>query len=142
MKVLLVDDSEPFLSAMAQLLSEWPGVQTIGRARYGGEALHMIEALQPDVVLMDVSMPDMSGFDVLRRLRANPQRPRVIMVSLHDAPEYRRAAEILGAFGYVVKSTLATKLPPLLGALVPCVAPVRGDQTAGLPISATEVHDG
>jgi len=84
----------------------------------------------------------MSGLEVLRRLRANRQRPRVIMVSLHDAPEYRQAANILGAVGYVVKSALATELPPLLDALVRGAAPARSEQTAGLPFSATEVHDG
>jgi two-component system, NarL family, nitrate/nitrite response regulator NarL len=69
---------------------------------------------QPDVVLVDLDMPDMNGFDVTRRIKSMPGGPAIIIMSLYDEPEYREGGENLGIYGYLAKDAVATDLIPML----------------------------
>ncbi|HEU4391763.1 MAG TPA: response regulator transcription factor [Blastocatellia bacterium] len=113
-KVLLVDDSTHFLESAVRFLMTVPSVQLVGCASSAPDAIEQAERLQPDLILMDVAMPDMNGLEVALHLKTECNPPRIVMLSLHDTPEYRCVARVVGADGYVTKSDLATHLLPLI----------------------------
>src|SRR5207244_5806865 len=91
-----------------------PEVEVVGRASSGRGALEQVPLLKPDLVLMDLTMPGMNGLEATRRLKARPDGPRVILLTLHDNPEYRAAAAAVQADGFVSKSDLGLHLLPLI----------------------------
>jgi DNA-binding NarL/FixJ family response regulator len=115
-RVLLVDDSAAFLESATLLLSAAAGLTVVGRARSGEEAVAEAERLLPDLVLMDVQMPGIGGLEATRRIKARAHAPRVILLTMHDTPEYREAAEAAGANGFLSKlaftTTISAMLPP------------------------------
>jgi two-component system response regulator NreC len=113
-RVLLVDDNAEFLDCAVNFLNGEPAVEVVGRASSGRGALEQVPLLQPDLVLMDLTMPEMNGLEATRRLKAGPDGPRVILLTLHDIPEYRAAAEEARADGFVAKSELGIQLLPLI----------------------------
>lgn len=106
-KVLLVDDAAEFLASASDFLARDPRVQLVGRALDGLEGVRLAEALTPDIVFMDLIMPVMNGFEAMRRIKSGLTPPRVIIVTMHDEPGYRRSAEIAGADGFICKSDFA-----------------------------------
>ena len=106
-KVLLVDDAAEFLASASDFLSRDPRVEVVGQALHGREGVRLAEVLSPDIVFMDLIMPVMNGLDATRRIRSGPNQPRVIIVTMHDGPEYRRSAEIAGADGFICKTDFA-----------------------------------
>jgi len=92
LNVLLVDDNPRFLQAARSLIGALPCVAGIECANSGVEALAQIDELNPDLVLTDIMMPEMSGFELIRNLRARNAPPRVVAVTLHDSAEYGAAA--------------------------------------------------
>lgn len=74
-RILLVDDSLDFLEAVATLMADWPGIELIGCASSGSEALERVPELRPDLVLVDLMMPDMNGLETLRRLKGGRDAP-------------------------------------------------------------------
>jgi DNA-binding NarL/FixJ family response regulator len=117
MRVLVVDDSPRFASAATRFLSLVSEVDVIGEAYSGREALVQVDRLRPDVVLMDVGMPDMDGLETTRRIKQAEAPPQVIVLTLHDGPEYRSQAARAGADGFVSKREFGTKLISLLSTL-------------------------
>ncbi len=101
--VLIVDDHPSFRSS-AHMLLECEGFEVVGEAADGASALEAVGALRPDLVLLDVQLPDIDGFEVTRRLRANGNAPAVILVSSRDSGDYGTLAEESGARGFVAKS--------------------------------------
>ncbi|MBI3853288.1 MAG: response regulator transcription factor [Verrucomicrobia bacterium] len=114
LKILLVDDSPGFLEAADGFLSRQPLMEIVGRACSGSEAIRLVKQLPLDFVLMDLSMPDMSGLEATQRIKALPFPPRVIMVTLHDNVAYRRAALEAGAEGFVSKQEFVEVVLPLI----------------------------
>ena len=110
MRVLLVDDDPVFLQSAARLLAPEAGFTVVGRARTGAEAIEQAGALSPDLVLMDVEMPDMDGLETTRRLKALPIAPRVLLVSIYDSEARRFDAAAAGADGYIGKWELPWRL--------------------------------
>jgi CheY-like chemotaxis protein len=116
-RVLLVDDSAEFLESAARFLATDPVLAIVGRAFSGSEALEQIELLCPDLVLVDLMMPEMNGLELTGRLKSRPHPPLVIIVTLYGITEYSTAAETALADGWVAKSTFGVKLLPLIHAL-------------------------
>ncbi len=116
-RVLLVDDAADFLHSACAFLERLPGVQLVGMAMSGTEAVELALRLAPDLVLMDMMMPGMSGLAATTLIKMRPKPPRVVIVTLHDNPEYRLAAESALADGYVCKSDFTTAVPAITGAL-------------------------
>jgi len=112
-RTLLADDSTEFLDAARRFLRTQP-VDIVGEAHTGLATLSLLQALSPDLLLLDLEMPELDGLTVLRIMKAQPNPPRVIVVSLHDQDEYRAAAVEAGADGFVAKRELTTALAPML----------------------------
>ena len=116
-RVLLVDDSPQFLAVAKELLAAQPGIEVAGAALSGREALELVVGLHPDVVLLDLFMPEMNGLEAAKRIKANPGAPRIIIVTMEDHAAFRAAAVDHGADGFVSKSVLPTQLLPLIRSL-------------------------
>ena len=114
MRMILVDDYAPLLAALTTLLRTHGGVEVVGRANNGNDGLKLAEVEQPDLVLVDFSMPDIDGVAVTRKLKAGPRPPKVVVMSFHAEPEYRDMAMHAGADAYLVKTDIYHELIPLL----------------------------
>jgi DNA-binding NarL/FixJ family response regulator len=107
-RVLLVDDNEAMLSrARAILAAE---CEVVGAVKDGPTALDAADDLHPDVVVLDISMPGMSGFDVACHLRDAGSPPAIVFLTVHDGEEFVVAAQKAGGLGFVVKSRLTFDL--------------------------------
>jgi DNA-binding NarL/FixJ family response regulator len=116
-RVLLVDDSPTFLDAASNLMADWRGIEVVGCAPSGREALEQTPLLQPDVVLVDLHMPEMNGLETIRNLKTNQPAPAAVLMTLEDQIAYRQAALAHGADGYVSKSDFGTQMLPLIRTL-------------------------
>ena len=113
-RILLVDDYPDFLESAARFLSTVPQVDLVGHAFSGPEAIQQSRRLRPDLVLMDLAMPDMNGLEATRQIKAQIGAPRVVILSLYDNPAYRRMATAAGADYFLNKSDLGEALVPLV----------------------------
>jgi DNA-binding NarL/FixJ family response regulator len=104
--VLIVDDHASFRLA-ARMLLQADGYEVIGEAVDGASALAASRRLQPDVVLLDVGLPDQSGLDLAPLLAAQPEPPAVVLVSTRDRSDFGRLIERSGARGFIGKSKLS-----------------------------------
>lgn len=106
-RVLIVDDHTGFRTQARSLLTA-AGYEVVGEAEDGRSALFAISKLRPDLVLLDVQLPDMTGFDVAGLLRRDSAAPAVILVSSREASDYGGRIARSGAQGFVSKSELST----------------------------------
>lgn len=109
-RVLLVDDHPLFRAGLRAILAGRPGFEVVGEAGGVAEAARLIGELAPDVVLLDISLPDGSGLEVLRRLEGAPRPPRVLVVSMHARLDCIAESFRAGALGYIVKESAAAQL--------------------------------
>jgi DNA-binding NarL/FixJ family response regulator/chemotaxis signal transduction protein len=118
MRVLLADENPEFLKAAERILSLAPHLKVVGGASSGEEAVDQTKALDPELVLMNWSLPGMNGLEATRRIKAQPNPPKVIIFSLQDYPEYRLAAKEAGAEGFIPQSDFGQKIPSLIDFLI------------------------
>jgi DNA-binding NarL/FixJ family response regulator len=109
-RLLIVDDSDDVRAGLRSLVRGEPGLEIVGEANDGKQALEACDRLQPDLVLMDVGMPVMDGLTATRVIRQKWPHMRVLLFSLSDARGYVREAGDVGAVGYVVKGTGRTEI--------------------------------
>jgi DNA-binding NarL/FixJ family response regulator len=109
-RVLVVDDQALVRGGFRLILESQPGVEVVGEAADGREALAMARELRPDVVLMDVRMPGMDGLEATRRLLSDPKAPRVLMLTTFDLDEYVYDALRAGASGFLLKDVRPEQL--------------------------------
>ena len=109
--VLVVDDHDQFVAVLETILAGEADFDVVGRASNGEEALDAVARLAPDVVLMDISMPVLDGFEATRRIRSDHPNTSVIMLTGSDSEEDRAAAQAVGASGYVTKERVLDELP-------------------------------
>jgi len=102
-KVLLVDDHAGFLGAVMRHLRKHPWLEVIGTAGNGLEAITQSECLRPDVIVMDLAMPEMGGLQATRLIKAQDQPPRIVIASHFDDAEHREHALRAGADHFVSK---------------------------------------
>ncbi|MFH1934045.1 MAG: response regulator transcription factor [Pseudomonadota bacterium] len=114
MKVLIVDDSKAVCNGLQQMLTGIPGVDIVGQAYNGKDAITAISELKPDVVILDIRLPDVSGIDVLADIRAKNLPTRVIMLTNYPYPQYRKKCEELGADYFFDKVTEIDEIPILI----------------------------
>jgi len=106
MRVLIVDDHAGFRS-MARRLLQAGGYNVVGEAADGSSALQAARQLQPDLVLLDIQLPDVDGCDVARWLAAEEHPPAVVLISSRDAGDYGARLASCGARGFVAKADLS-----------------------------------
>ena len=110
--VLLADDHEEFLAAVVRHLE--PHVEVVSTVDNGMALLEEAVRLQPDVIVLDISMPVLNGFETARKLREIGSRARIVFLTVQADPDYVCVALRTGAVGYVLKSELASDLLPCL----------------------------
>jgi DNA-binding NarL/FixJ family response regulator len=109
-RILVVDDHPIVRQGLKTLLEGHSGWQVVGEAADGAEALEKAKNLNPDVMVLDVTMPRMNGLEACRLLRRQSPDLEILFVTQHDSPQMMREALEAGARGYVVKSNAARDL--------------------------------
>ena len=128
-RVLIADDQQPILDWLDQQLRD--EFQIVAACTDGSTALESAIALQPDALVLDISMPQMSGLDVARRLSALPNPPRIVFLSVHEDRDFQEAATAAGGSGYVIKRAISARTwSPRSGAHCRTSAPKTGDGAA------------
>jgi two-component system, NarL family, response regulator NreC len=109
-RVLICDDHTLFCEGIKAMLRTEPTLEIVGEARDGRVAIEKVKELKPDIVLMDVSMPDVSGFEATRRVRETDENVKVLMLTMHDEEELVARCLEAGASGYIIKDAPANQL--------------------------------
>jgi DNA-binding NarL/FixJ family response regulator len=104
---VVIADDHPSFRASARAMLEAEGYDVIGEAADGESALECVHTLKPDVLLLDVQLPDMDGFAVMARLETNGDRPAVVLVSSRDAADYGSLISESAARGFIAKAELS-----------------------------------
>jgi DNA-binding NarL/FixJ family response regulator len=113
-RVLVVEDHALIRSRVSALLAQ--ACEIVGTAEDGRTALSAVQSLTPDVVVLDVSLPDISGLDVARQLSRDAPGVSIVFMSAYDDDEIKRAAELAGGIAYVAKSRLTDLVEAVLRA--------------------------
>jgi two-component system, NarL family, nitrate/nitrite response regulator NarL len=122
--VMIVDDHALFVDTVEALLSGEPRIAVVGRAGNGEDAARLAAHLRPDVVLMDISMPILDGFEAARRIRHVLPETCVLFLTGSDAPRDVEEAQRAGASGYLTKDRIASELIGAIFAASPPCSPV------------------
>lgn len=145
LRILLADDHAVLRDGLTMLIEAQPDMDVVAQARGGREATRLCESLSPDIVVLDVSMPDMDGAEAAEHIRTHCPRARVVALTRHADQGYLRRLLRAGAAGYVLKRTAADALigairtvagggtyidPSLIGGLV--------SRTVGTPVDTGE----
>ncbi|MCB2228809.1 MAG: response regulator transcription factor [Desulfarculaceae bacterium] len=109
-RILLVDDHKIMREGIKSLLDEEPGLEVVGEAEHGHQAVQLCQRLQPGVVLMDVSMPGLNGIEATRKLLSQGSEARVLALSMHRDPRFVAGMLEAGARGYLLKDCSAGEL--------------------------------
>src|SRR5438874_11011289 len=112
-RVLLADDHDILRHGLKMLLALQEDIQVVGEAGTGREAVALASDLHPDVVVMDITMPDMDGLEACRHIREDQEEhsaTQVLMLTMHESEEYFLQALRMGASGYLVKKVAPTEL--------------------------------
>jgi len=117
-RTLIADDHALVRAGIRALVEKIKGVTVVGEAGRGSEALQLIDELKPDLVLLDITMPDGSGFDVLHHLAEKHAHIRIIVLTVHEAGEYAMRAMREGAVGFLPKSAASTELEQAIHAVM------------------------
>ncbi len=140
LRIVLVEDQTILRQSLRVLVEAEPDLEVVGEADDGGEAVRQAELLRPDVVVMDVSMPQMDGVQATEAIRRAFPDVKVVILSVHETRSYVQRALQAGASGYVVKRSAAEVLIQALRAVAtkgvyldPIVAPVLVADSRPLP---------
>lgn len=134
-RVLLAEDHGLVRAGIRSLLEQMPEVEVIGEADNGRAALRLIETARPDIVVMDVAMPEMNGLEATRRVTAEFPSVSVLILSMHANPEYVIQALRAGAKGYLVKGASVEELQIAIRAMI------RGETFLSPSVSGPVVAD-
>lgn len=146
-RILIADDHGLIRDGLRSLLSSEPGMEVVGEATDGYEALSLSKELGPDVVLMDISMPSMGGIETTRRLRESLPETRVLILTVHEDHSLLQEALRAGASGFIIKRAVRLELvtaiqaiqrgeiyihPAMMHGLVRDLTPISPTKTAGV----------
>jgi DNA-binding NarL/FixJ family response regulator len=129
-RVLVADDHMIVRTGIRHVLESETGFEVVGEAANGSEAISLAGELRPDVVVLDISMPDQSGLETAARLRSSDKGPRVLILSMHNNAEYVLESVRAGAHGYLLKDTAATELRQAIRAVC------RGESYFSPPVAS------
>jgi YesN/AraC family two-component response regulator len=114
LRVVVVDDSEVVRRGICHILLSQAEIEVVCEASDGADAVRKVLEHRPDIVLLDITMPVMNGFEAARRIKHELPSTLILMVSQFDSDPFAREAVAAGASGYVVKSNASTELIPAL----------------------------
>ena len=117
-RIVLIEDHVLFRTGIAQMLSTENQFKIVGEAGTGLEGLDLVNKLLPDVVLLDISLPELRGVEVAGRIKETHPQIKVLMVSMHNSVGYLRSALKAGADGYLLKSTSVDEFFVALNAVI------------------------
>jgi DNA-binding NarL/FixJ family response regulator len=117
-KVILVDDHELVRTGIRSLIQNISGVEVIAEANNGRDAVRLIDELTPDLVLLDIAMPELNGLEVISRISKDNTNTKVIILSMHKNEEYVVQALKAGAAGYLLKDSSANELEIAVNAVI------------------------
>jgi DNA-binding NarL/FixJ family response regulator len=117
-RVLVVDDYDPWCRFIATTLQKQPELEISGQVSDGLEAVQQAQELQPDLILLDIGLPTISGIEAARRIREVSPATRILFVSETRSPEIAEEALNTGASGYLLKSDAASELLPAIKAVL------------------------
>lgn len=104
-RVLIVDDSDIFRRSLRAMIESHRGYEVCGEADHGEDATRRAQELQPDAIVIDISLPGINGIEATRAIRAKLPHAKIVAMSLHESKELIKAVKAAGASGYVLKSS-------------------------------------
>ncbi|SRR3990170_2955222 len=114
LKILLCDDNDNFRKLLTEYVNSIPGAEVVGEAFDGVDVIDKTEQLNPDLVLMDLSMPNQSGLDATKTIKDKWPEKAVIILTLYEDSVYKELADEFNADGFIAKSSIKTQLPALI----------------------------
>ncbi len=114
-RILIADDHKDFRRVVCEFLSRLPNVIVVGEADDGVDVIEKMETCDPDVILMDITMPRRNGLDATRIIKSRWPSKKVVIATMHDSEHYRIQAEDARADGFVVKSSIRSGLLATFG---------------------------
>jgi DNA-binding NarL/FixJ family response regulator len=111
-RILIADDHAEFLAMVVQLIESEKDLSVVKTFNNGQAIVNEAATLNPDLLILDISMPGLSGIDAALKLRAADRQAKIIFLTVHQDQDYLRAALATGALGYIVKDQLASDLVP------------------------------
>lgn len=109
-KVLLVDDHPLVLEGIRAIIETYSHIEVVGATSNAREALNISGRTEPDVVMMDINMPDLNGLDAIELFKEQHPKTRLLMLSMHDSREYISTSVMYGASGYVLKDVSTSEI--------------------------------
>jgi DNA-binding NarL/FixJ family response regulator len=116
-RTVVADDSTVFLRSIIRFLDETPHMEVVGSARSGCEAIEQVNLLRPDLVVIDLEMPEMSGLEATRLLKSRADAPLIIMLTMHDDSAHRALAIEAKVDSFIAKRECDTELLPTIDTL-------------------------
>ena len=113
-RILLADDHKLFIDGLGSLLERWTGIEIVGAARDGLTAVQMAAKVKPDVIFMDISMPQLNGIEATRKILAENPSIQIVMLSMHADRRYVVESLRAGARGYLLKDSASEELRGVL----------------------------
>jgi len=113
-RILLCDDNDNFRKLLTEYVNSIPGAEVVGEAFDGVDVIDKTERLNPDLVLMDLSMPNQSGLDATKTIKDKWPEKAVIILTLYEDSVYKELADEFNADGFIAKSSIKSQLPALI----------------------------
>jgi DNA-binding NarL/FixJ family response regulator len=117
-RTLVVEDHRPFLDHICAALREHADLQVVGETQNGLEAVEYARDLQPDLILLDIGLPGLNGIEAARRIRSIAPNAKIVFVTQESSDDLVHAAFELGAWGYVLKTSVARDLSAAVDAVI------------------------
>lgn len=112
--ILIVEDHDAVRASLLNLLRANFTDCRFLETKTGEEAIILVRAHRPEIVLMDISLPEMSGIEATRHIKTEVPKTKVVAMTIHEAPNYQADADAVGASGFLLKKEIPSKLVPLL----------------------------
>ena len=145
-KVMITDDHSLIREGIRQLLEFDGSIEVIGEASNGVECLEKLEVLSPDVLLLDINMPEMNGIDVLKQLKETEYDVKVLILTVHNELEYLLKAIDIGVDGYILKDSESSELKKAIDIICkgenyiqPSLIPALNNQLANRDIDKDKI---
>ena len=110
LRVVVAEDHHIVRNGVSKLLEELGDIQVVGEADNGKDAIRLIKLLKPDVLVLDLSMPQIGGLETLKQIRMFPSKPKIVILSMHEDATLVQQALEYGALGYVLKRSVIEEL--------------------------------